>query len=73
MADTDIVTPVGRRFLAELLEAEQRGTRSLPGNWCHASARMRLIAAGLITWAGIDRVKLTDDGRRRAEEEAAHG
>jgi hypothetical protein len=69
-----VVTPQGRRFLASLLDAEQKGTRSLPANYAHPATRMRLAAHGLIAWTPPDRLKLTDEGRRLAEEETVdHG
>lgn len=59
-----IITPAGRRFLDQLIVEERNGGRSLPHNFCHGSARFRLIGTGLVEWTLGDRLQLTDKGRR---------
>lgn len=62
-----MITPQGRRFLLELLEAEHEGRKSMPSAFVHPATRLRLIGQGLIEHTWGDRLRLTAAGREAAE------
>lgn len=61
------ITPQGRRFVLELLEAERDNRRSLPAEFVHPATREALVGHGLIEWTWGSRLKLTAAGREAAE------